>query len=88
VYLTYNSSTGVNCVVTHKTAYHGTATWTGAAIWVGNLDTIYTDEGRFSHYAVVKASARGKCVAYAGYIRNTNSSNTAHGGRETLGNCG
>src|ERR1700754_2637375 len=32
VYLLYSNSTGKNCVVTLKTAYHGTPTWTEAAL--------------------------------------------------------
>jgi len=90
VYLTYNRSSGVNCVVTHKTAYHGTPTETYAEIAVGTISSAryYNDLGRYSHYAVVKASARGRCVAYEGYIGNSSDTNWAHGGRYTFGNCG
>jgi hypothetical protein len=87
IYLTYNRSTGINCLVTHKTAYHGTPTRTLVRLAVEGVAT-YQDWANYSHYAVIKASARGRCVAYWGDIANSDRSNHAAGGRWSYGNCG
>jgi len=87
-YLAWNGSVGYNCVVTHKTAYHGTPTRTDAYLAVGSLNTFVSDVGNYSHYAVVKRYARNKCVAYYSAIDNPDGSRTAAGGRWSLGNCG
>ncbi|MFD1538446.1 N-acetylmuramoyl-L-alanine amidase [Nonomuraea guangzhouensis] len=66
VYLTYNSSTGVNCVATIKQTNLGTATATSAYLEVEDEARI-TDSGNFSYYAgPVRASAADKCVRWGG----------------------
>lgn len=87
VYLTYNSSTGMNCVVTRETAYHGTPTRTLARLAVQGAGTP-EDWGNYSHYANVKAYGKGRCVAYWGDIAGAGTSTRAAGGRWTWGNCG
>lgn len=86
VYLTYNSSNGMNCVVTRKTAYHGTPTRTLARLEVQNRG-MTQDWASYSHFAAVKAYGRGACVAYWGDIQNSSGSNHAAGGRWSWGNC-
>ncbi len=87
VYLTYNSSNGVNCVVTRKTAYHGTATYTDAWIAVQNVGSKLSS-GKYGHYAFVKMYGKGHCVKYYGVIYNPSGTNSAYGGRSAWGNCG
>lgn len=87
VYLTYNASNGMNCVVTRKTTFHGTPTSTLARLAVQNRGT-YQDWASYSHFAAVKAYGRGACVAYWGDIRNESGSINAAGGRWSWGNCG
>ncbi|MER5423910.1 hypothetical protein [Streptosporangium roseum] len=89
VYLMYNRSTGYNCVVTIKSAFYRTATYTTATLKVDG-EKPKTDAGKFKYYAgPVKAKARGKCVAYWGSTRDTRLDFAeATGGRRTLGNCG
>jgi hypothetical protein len=89
VYLMYNRSTGYNCVVSIKTAYYRTATYTTATLKVKGGKT-YTDKGKFKYYAgPVKVKARGKCVSYWGSTRDTRLDFAeATGGRKAFGNCG
>ncbi|NYD23634.1 putative membrane protein [Kineococcus aurantiacus] len=87
VYLTYNSSTGYSCVVTRKTAFHGTSTKTLARLSVQG-STVREDWAYYSHWAAVKSYARGRCVAYWGDVRNPTGTDNAGGGRWTWGNCG
>ncbi|GAA5167000.1 sialidase family protein [Amycolatopsis dongchuanensis] len=66
VYLSYNASTGKNCVSTTKKANVGTASATSAFLQVqGSART--TDSGNYSYFAgPVLASAAGKCVQWGG----------------------
>ncbi|MEU4538480.1 hypothetical protein AB0G15_26900 [Streptosporangium sp. NPDC023825] len=89
VYLMYNRSTGYNCVVSIKTAFYRTATYTTATLTVKGSKP-KTDAGKFKYYAgPVKVKARGKCVSYWGSTRDTRLDYAeATGGRKTFGNCG
>lgn len=87
VYLTYNSSNGMNCVVTRKTAFHGTPTHTLARLAVQGA-AVQQDWSEYSHYASVKLYGRGRCVAYWGDVENSTGSTWAGGGRWQWGNCG
>jgi hypothetical protein len=99
VYLLYNSN-GNNCVVTRKTAFHGTPTRTVAELGVQQSNgsiAYYTDPvsgqpGNYSHYANVAHFAADRCVTYYGFIWNVPAEQPggtlADGGRATLGNCG
>ncbi|WP_406426545.1 spore-associated protein [Streptomyces sp. NBC_01589] len=91
VYLMYSSGNGKNCVVTVKTSYTGTATFTTAQLIIQNGNT-YVDQGNYTSYAgPVRGSAAGKCVKYWGSI-NTGPDGqagiNASGGRMSWGNCG
>lgn len=88
VYLTYNASNGMNCVVTRKTTFHGTPTKTLARLQVQNGGPYVEDWAWYSHFAAVKAYGKGACVAYWGDIQNEGGSNHAAGGRWSWGNCG
>ncbi|WFE19682.1 hypothetical protein O7621_17305 [Solwaraspora sp. WMMD937] len=96
VYLTYNASNGNNCVVTRKTAYHGTPTRTRVQIGVQQSNgtvVYYDDAGDYSHYANRTVYAADRCVNYFGWIWNVPTASTAagtlaSGGRTQLGNCG
>jgi hypothetical protein len=92
VYLMYNRKTGYNCVVSIKTAFARTATYTTATLTVkgsSGRPKSKTDAGNFKHYAgPVKVKARGKCVSYWGSTRNTRLDFAeATGGRKKFGNC-
>ncbi|MFD9889221.1 exo-alpha-sialidase [Amycolatopsis sp. NPDC059027] len=66
VYLSYNASTGQNCVSTMKSASAGTATQTSAYLEVQGSPRV-TDSGSFAYFAgPVKATASGKCVRWGG----------------------
>ncbi|MET7788960.1 hypothetical protein ABZS93_20460 [Streptomyces sp900116325] len=68
VYLLYSSGNGKNCVVTVKTSYTGTATFTTAQLIIQNGNT-HVDQGNYTSYAgPVRGSAAGKCVKYWGSI--------------------
>ena len=100
VYLTYNSSSRKNCVVTIKSRFVGVATWTVADLAVqgrsGPCSGWYCDWGNFKQYAggppnyKTTVAAGGRCVEYYGYIfSGPNASGTmASGGRLSWGNCG
>lgn len=91
VYLTYNPKNGYNCVVTRKTAYHGTPSKTLARVSVLNRNgtqTLREDWRSYSHFAAVKVYGKGKCVAYWGDIRNPSNTRKASNGRWAWGNCG
>lgn len=66
VYLTYNSSTGKNCVATMKTSKIGTRTPVSAFLEVkGGARS--TDKGSYGYYAgPVKKSAANRCVKWGG----------------------
>lgn len=88
VYLTYNNSTGENCVATVKTAFAGTSTDTWATLKVQGVGS-FTDRGSYRYYAAKKYKAAGKCVAYEGGTGDTRVDRTyATGGRSAWGNCG
>jgi hypothetical protein len=81
VFLTYNASTGRNCVVTVRTN-PGAATLMEAALKRSSSSTWTVDSGNYTTYAgPVYVSAAGQCVDWGGTI------GTASGAR--LGtNCG
>ncbi|WP_406341737.1 spore-associated protein A [Streptomyces sp. NBC_01578] len=91
VYLMYSSGNGKNCVVTVKTSYKGTATFTTAQLIIQNGNT-YVDQGNYTSYAgPVRGSAAGKCVKYWGSINtgpDGQAGANASGGRMSWGNCG
>ena len=91
VYLMYSSGNGKNCVVTVKTSYTGTATFTTAQLIIQNGNT-YVDQGNYTSYAgPVRGSAAGKCVKYWGSINtgpDGQAGANASGGRMSWGNCG
>jgi hypothetical protein len=90
----YNSGTGRNCVVTLKTINVGTYTGTGAGIQVQGTSSDgnwLEPSDDFKYYEAVQADARGKCVMYEGWVKNTSVNTSgvfAEGGRYTWGNCG
>ncbi|SDI42310.1 hypothetical protein SAMN05421505_15025 [Sinosporangium album] len=68
VYLTYNKSTGKNCVVTvrHK---RGKPVPMDAELKVYGTSKSIVDSGKFKNYAgPVYVNARGKCVTWGGRI--------------------
>lgn len=66
VYLSYNASSGQNCVSTMKSAATGTGSQTSAYLEVDGASRL-TDSGSFSYFAgPVKASASGKCIRWGG----------------------
>jgi hypothetical protein len=69
VYLTYNSSTGKNCVVTVRTT-PGTAIFMAAGIRLtGNPASEVDDTGNYTTYAgPVYLYAKGHCIDWAGQI--------------------
>ncbi|ROO90398.1 hypothetical protein EDD29_8123 [Actinocorallia herbida] len=88
VYLTYNSSTGKNCVTTVKSAFVGTASFTSAQLMIQNGNSYY-DQGYYVQYAgPLYGSAAGKCVMYWGSVTNPSNTIGAGGGRMSWGNCG
>nr|WTB30588.1 spore-associated protein [Streptomyces sp. NBC_00830] len=88
VYLMHSSRNGKNCVVTVKTSYTGTATFTTAQPIIQNGNT-YVDQGNYTSYAgPVRGSAAGKCVKYWGSINTGQAGANAGGGRMSWGNCG
>ncbi|TQJ12896.1 hypothetical protein FB459_0273 [Yimella lutea] len=90
VYLTYNATNGMNCVVTRKVAWHGTYTPTLARLDVANDGRGYVqDWKKYKYFAATKAYGKGKCVAYWGDIRpGWDARPHASAGRWTWGNCG
>ncbi|WP_330244314.1 spore-associated protein A [Streptomyces sp. NBC_00562] len=89
-YLMYSSGNGKNCVVTVKTSYTGTATFTTAQLIIQNGNTYV--QGNYTSYAgPVRGSAAGKCVKYWGSINtgpDGQAAANAGGGRMSWGNCG
>ncbi|MFJ8542520.1 spore-associated protein [Streptomyces sp. NPDC093586] len=68
VYLTYNSATGNNCVVTIRKAT-GTAVDMSAYLYVPDTDQGDSDYGRYTSYAgPVYARGKGHCVDWGGSI--------------------
>lgn len=88
VHLTYNSSNGYNCVVTRKTAYHGTPSRVRAELTVQNVGTYTNIDNAASHWESVQAYGRGHCVQYFGWVWNPQLTTLAAGGRTYWGNCG
>lgn len=87
VYLTYNSSTGKNCVTTVKSEWVGTDSFTTAQLMIQNGNS-YVDQGLYGYYAgPIYGSAAGKCVRYWGSINNPSGTLNASGGRNSWGNC-
>ncbi|KND38087.1 Spore-associated protein A [Streptomyces europaeiscabiei] len=68
VFLTYNSATGKNCVVTVRTA-PGKAVHMTASLGFASPTTTVTDTGYYTTYAgPVYLDARGLCVTWRGEI--------------------
>jgi hypothetical protein len=93
VILTYNPSTGRNCVVTRKIKYHDVKTYTDARLQLQNDSNVYIDGGYYYHWAAVSRPASGVCVAYWGTVSTRKSPSeeryiSAGNGRSTFGNCG
>jgi len=66
VYLSYNATSGKNCVSTMKSASTGTGTATSAYLEVKGAARV-TDSGSFSYFAgPVSAAAADKCVKWGG----------------------
>lgn len=94
VILTYNGSTGENCVVVRKIKFHNEKTHTGAGIKVqGDSAGWRVNSGYFYHWESITRYARGECVQYWGYMTTQESPDeeryaTARDGRREWGNCG
>ncbi|WP_439658551.1 hypothetical protein ACSHWB_40170 [Lentzea sp. HUAS TT2] len=88
VHLAYNNSTGVNCVVTRKTSYHGTASRVSVELIVQNTGTYYKSDPDAGHWESVSHAAAGRCVQYYGWVWNPAGTVVSGGGRQTWGNCG
>jgi uncharacterized membrane protein len=88
VILTYNASNGYNCVVTRKTAYHGTASRTAAILKLSSSGTFHKADDNAEHWESVKAYGAGQCAQYWGYVDSPSGSSSALGGRFYWGNCG
>jgi hypothetical protein len=89
VYLLWSNTYRQNCVITLKTSFHGTPTWTTSTLWLQNGLT-YRERGDFGHFTATTAAAAGVCVAYRGTISSTSGSTggtTATGGRNEWDNC-
>ncbi|MDT0330307.1 hypothetical protein [Nocardiopsis lambiniae] len=89
VYLLWSNTYRQNCVVTLKTSFHGTPTWTTSTLWLQN-GSRYREQGNYGHFASTTAAAAGVCVAYWGTISSTPGSTggiTASGGRLEYDNC-
>lgn len=72
VYLTYNGSTGYNCVVTVSN-YPGTSLYMQAALRLSRNDAVWNsserDDGYYSYYAgPVYKYAAGSCVDWGGAV--------------------
>lgn len=70
VFLTYNNSTGQNCVVTVRNNPGQPVVWMNAAIRIsGDQSTIVEDPGHYTTYAgPVYLNAAGQCVDWSGVI--------------------
>lgn len=89
VYLLYNASIGWNCVATMKSQFVGTFSLVSASLSIEG--DIYQSRGRggqFKYYETFAYPARGKCVAFSGWIADPGRTNEAVGSRPTFGNCG
>ncbi|MEU1488384.1 spore-associated protein [Streptomyces sp. NPDC005752] len=70
VYLTYNSSNGMNCVATIRTN-PGTAKYMSTYIYVPATDGWAGDDGKFTSYAgPAYVYGKGYCVSWGGSIDN------------------
>ncbi|MFD4874292.1 spore-associated protein [Streptomyces sp. NPDC058420] len=70
VYLTYNASTGKNCVATIRTN-PGTARDMGAWVYVPDTEGYAQDEGAYTSYAgPAYVYGKGYCVDWGGHIDN------------------
>ncbi|WP_030756795.1 hypothetical protein [Streptomyces sp. NRRL F-5135] len=70
VYLTYNSSTGKNCVATIR-ANPGAAKHMSASIYVPDTEEWAGDDGNYTSYAgPVSVYGKGHCVSWGGSIDN------------------
>ncbi|WP_327085523.1 hypothetical protein OIE66_24580 [Nonomuraea sp. NBC_01738] len=87
VYLTYNNSTGKNCVTVVKSNYVGTPTWTNVSLTVQGGSGYGLSETVKYYGGPVYASAQGSCVKYSASIEAPSGAR-AVGGRSTWGNCG
>ncbi|MFJ8629606.1 spore-associated protein [Streptomyces sp. NPDC093568] len=70
VYLTYNASTGKNCVATIRNN-PGTAVSMSAWIYVPDTEEYHEDAGQFTSYAgPTDVYGKGHCVDWGGNIKN------------------
>ncbi|HJE60698.1 MAG TPA: spore-associated protein A [Nocardiopsis listeri] len=74
VFLTYNDSTGQNCVVTIRNNPGQPVTWMNAGVRLsGDPGSAVEDPGHYTTYAgPVYLQAAGKCVDWSGTISNEN----------------
>ncbi|MFD9941230.1 hypothetical protein ACFWYW_44570 [Nonomuraea sp. NPDC059023] len=92
VYLLWSSRYGQNCVVTLKSAWHGRATFTQAALFYrssgSGAEGVEEDDGRYRHYAAAKQNTAGQCVRFYGAISSGGHGGPlAQGARNGWGNC-
>ncbi|MEU1290637.1 spore-associated protein [Kitasatospora sp. NPDC005856] len=71
VYLTYNKSTGKNCVATIKNSLVGTSTSTGAYVELADGSHREEGTGSYRYYATAYLYAAGQCIYYGGYDYNS-----------------
>ncbi|MEV4070217.1 hypothetical protein ACGFJC_27125 [Nonomuraea fuscirosea] len=92
VYLLWSGKYGQNCVVTLKSAWHGRATFTQAALFYrssgSGAEDVVKDDGRLRHYAAVKQHTAGQCVRFYGAVSSGGHGGPlAEGARDSWGNC-
>ena len=88
VYLTYNASTGMNCVVTVRPTTADTAYMRASVDVLGDGVDAAVDEGYYHTYAgPVYAYGRGMCVAWGGVVRTWEAYNSGSncGARQQAG---
>ncbi|MEV5572710.1 spore-associated protein A [Spirillospora sp. NPDC052269] len=66
IHLSYDSGSGKNCVVTIKTKDVGSATRTGAYLYVQGSSPISEIDNFTTYAGLVYANAAGKCVQWGG----------------------
>ncbi|WP_433444268.1 hypothetical protein [Nonomuraea sp. CA-141351] len=92
VYLLWSSRYGQNCVVTLKSSWHGTATFTQAVLFYrssgSGAEGDVEDNGQYRHYAAVAEHTSGQCVRFYGAISSGGHGGPlAQGSRNAWGNC-
>ncbi|MFJ9552511.1 hypothetical protein ACIRPH_01765 [Nocardiopsis sp. NPDC101807] len=88
IYLLWSSTYQENCVVTLKISLaHGVESRTSAYLYMLSPAERVGDDDNYAHYAAVSYPARGRCVAYTGYVY-VPFVGPASGGRSAYDNCG